>query len=187
MAPGLKRAESFPEDRLAELLDQLNRAIEAEDEGKGIVTQVMADAKREYLLPHSLQRAQLEYAIFRHVGRSRRRFFPKGKIAKRRTGYVQRKFNPPSVDLQGQTDAEVLALALELGLYQYVRIQPPKAELNREAIHDHPEEAMALLGVGFHRVEELRVKVPAKRQSYAVRGRQCLATILGLKQEIHPS
>lgn len=187
MAPGLKQGESLPEDRLASLLDQLNQAIKDEDEGKSIVTQVVADAKREYLLPYSLQRAELEYAIFRHVGRNRRRFFPKGKMAKRRTGNVQRKFNPPSVDLQGQTDAEVLQRALELGLHQFVRVQPPTAELNREAIHDHPEQAMALLGVSFHRVEELRVKVPAKRQSYAVRGRQCLATILGLKQEIHPS
>ena len=190
MAPGRspkrKGTEAFPEDRLADLLAFLNQVIKAETEGKGIVAQITADARREHLLPHSLHRAELEYLILRLVGRSRRRFFPKGKTAERRTGYVQRKFNPLSVDLKGQTEAEVLARAIELGLYQYIRIPPTWPELDRAAIHADPYQAMAQLGIDLHRNEVLRVKVPAIRQSYVLKGRQILATIRGLRKEINP-
>lgn len=190
MAPGRnperKGTEAFPEDRLADLLALLNQAITAETAGKGIVAQLTADAKRKHLLPHSLQRAELEYLIFRHAGRSRRRFFPKGKMAKRRTGSIQRKFNPLSVDLKGQTEAEVLARAIERGLYQYIRIPPTWPELDRAAIHADPYTAIALLGIGLHRDEVLRVKVPAIRQSYVLKGRRILATIVGLRREINP-
>lgn len=168
-----KTAETFPEDRLTELLAELDEALQAESDAETAFKELCAQLERIQLYPARARRLELEYAIARHVGRSRRRFFPKGKMAKRRTGHVQRKFNPPSVGFPVTADA-TLKLVLERELYQFVRWVPAKAELNLEAMHARPDEAKALLGIHFVQDEELRVKVPSKRQSYVLRGRRIL-------------
>jgi hypothetical protein len=173
MARQPKTPVALPEDRLNELLGTLSGRLEAEDSAKGLFEELVADLRREILDPATARRLEAEYAIVRHVGKSPRRFFPVDKTVKRRLGTVKRRKTPPAVVLP-QPDEVMLQFLLDRELYQFVAWEPAKPRINREYMHDHPEEARQALDARFVSREELRVQPSGKRASYVLSGRRLL-------------